>query len=178
MEIPFYFRLFYIPILNMIISGILALAVKAKRMKAPELTKPMQVVQLLSFVGLCVLMWFVPFQINLAFWFGICIIVFGQVVFALGYAAMREYPERKEVVVDWGIYGICRHSHIMAGLITTLGAVVMGWNMHSTVYVILWAYFVLDILFSHIAVLYEERKNIEKFGKEYEDYRKRVPRYF
>jgi protein-S-isoprenylcysteine O-methyltransferase Ste14 len=122
-------------------------------------------------------MWFIPFSINLAFWVGICIIVFGHVVFALGYSAMREYPEKKKVVVDWGIYKISRHSHVLAGKITTLGAIVMGWNFNSTMYIVLWVYFVLDIIVSHFAILSEEEINIQQFGQEYEDYMKRVPRY-
>jgi len=177
METPWYFRLFFIFILNALISFLLAAVIKAKRMKMPELTKPMQICQIVSFLVLCVLLWFIPFRINLAFWAGLGIIVFGLIVFALGYTAMRENPEKKKIVVDWGIYRVSRHSHMIAGLITTLGVIVMGWNFSSIVYWILWLYFVLDIVFTHYAILYEEKVNVEKFGTEYEDYMKRVPRY-
>jgi protein-S-isoprenylcysteine O-methyltransferase Ste14 len=178
MATPWYFRLFYIPILYTGISFLLAVIIRAKRMKEPELTKPMKIFQMISFVGFCVLLWFVPFRINLASWIGIGIVVFGLIIFALGYVAMRDHPEKKKRVVDWGIYSISRHSHILAGVITTLGVIVMGWNLKSPVYIILWIYFVLDVAVAHFAILYEEKVNIEKFGKEYEEYMKKVPRYF
>ena len=118
------------------------------------------------------------FSINLTFWVGLGIVVFGEVVYALGYIAMREHPERKQAVVDWGIYKISRHSHVLAGIICLLGVIVMGWNTSSIIYIILWVYFVLYVMLSHFSVLNEERLNIERFGQEYADYMKRVPRYF
>jgi protein-S-isoprenylcysteine O-methyltransferase Ste14 len=53
----------------------------------------------------------------------------------------------------------------------------MGWNTSSLVYVLVWLYFVLDVIFSHFYILMEEKVNTEKFGQEYVDYMKRVPRY-
>ena len=99
-------------------------------------------------------------------------------VFGLGYSAMREHPEKKKTVVDWGVYKVSRHSHVLAGMITLLGTIVMGWNLKSAVYIILWVYFVLYIIMGHLSVLNEEKINIEKFGQEYRDYMKKVPRYF
>lgn len=125
-----------------------------------------------------ILTWFVTFSINLAFWIGVAIIVFGEVVFALGYIAMREHPEKKKTVVDWGIYKVSRHSHVLAGVICLLGTIVVGWNPSSLMYIVLWVYFVLYVILSHFGVLNEEKLNIERFGQEYEDYMKRVPRYF
>ena len=104
--------------------------------------------------------------------------VFGHLVNGLAYSAMREHPEKKKVVVDWGIYRISRHPHILHGMITQVGVIVMGWNIKSTVYIILWGYFVLHIIMTHFGALREEKINIEKFGQEYRDYMKRVPRYF
>lgn len=104
--------------------------------------------------------------------------VFGHLVNGLAYSAMREHPEKKKVVVDWGIYKIIRHPHILHSVITQLGVIVMGWNIRSTVYIILWVYFVLYVIGNHFGILREERINIKKFGKEYRDYIKRVPRYF
>ncbi len=123
-------------------------------------------------------MWFVPFSINSAFWIGLVIIAAGEAVYALGFMATREHPEKKKVVVDWGIYKVSRHSHVLAGIICLLGAIVVGWNPISVMYMILWLYFVVYVILAHLYVLSEEKTNIEKFGKEYEDYVKRVPRYF
>ena len=178
METAWYFRLFYMPILAFIISWLLAWVIKPKRMTSPGPGKHWLIGSMVSLVVFIALLWFVPFSINLAFWIGLCIIVFGEVVFALGYIAMREYPERKQAVVDWGIYKVSRHSHVLAGSITTLGVIVMGWNTTSIIYIILWVYFVLDIIMTHFATLSEEKINIEKFGQEYKDYIKSVPRYF
>jgi len=172
-----YFRLFYVPILNLIVSMLLFKIINAKRMTGPSPGKFWVMIYFLELILFCVLMWFVSFSIDLAFWVGICIIVFGHVVSALGYSAMREHPEKKNIVVDWGIYKISRHSHVLAGKITTIGAIVMGWNFNSTTYIILWVYFVLDIIVTHFAILNEEKTNVEQFGQRYEDYMKRVPRY-
>ncbi len=178
METAWYFRLFYMPILTFIISWLLYKILKAKRMGAPQGGKLWMLGSMISLIVFIVLLWFVPFSINLAFWIGLGITILGQVVFALGYIAMREHPEKKQTVVDWGIYGISRHSHVLAGIITNLGIIVMGWNTASIFYIILWVYFVLDIVFSHFYILTEEKVNEEKFGSEYENYMKRVPRYF
>ena len=178
METAWYFRHFYIPVLSFIISWFLFSIIRAKRMTGPGPGRAGVMVYWTSLVAMCALMWFVPFRINLAFWLGLGIIIFGEVVYALGYSAMREHPERKRAVVDWGIYRVSRHSHVLAGLTTTLGTVIMGWNPASMTYLILWVYFVLDIILSHFGLLSEEKINIEKFGQEYADYMKSVPRYF
>jgi protein-S-isoprenylcysteine O-methyltransferase Ste14 len=177
-EVAWYFRVFYIYIVSTALSFLLPAIIRPKRMGMPEMTRPMRVVSMVSFIGLCVWLWFIPFSINPAFWIGIVVIVFGLVVFALGFIAMREHPEKKQVIVDWGIYGASRHSHLLAGVIITLGVIIIGWNTQSMLYLFLWLYFVLDIVFTHFAILYEEKRNVEKFGQEYVDYMKRVPRYF
>jgi len=161
----------------MILAFLLAWLIKARRMTGPEISQSMKIGSMISFVGLCVWLWFVPFSINLAFWIGVCIIVFGHVVNSLAYVAMREHPEKKKVVVDWGIYKVTRHPHFQHGLITTLGTIVMGWNTASPIYIGLWGYLVLDIVFNHFATLMEEKRTAKKFGQEYVDYMKRVPRY-
>jgi len=178
METVWYFKLFYIPILSMIVNILLAWVIKAKRMGGPEGGKPWMIGSLISFIVFIVLLWFVSFSINLAFWIGIGIIVFGEVVFTLGYSAMREHPEKKTTVVDWGIYKVSRHSHVLAGIICLLGVVIMGWNTASVIYLILLVYFILYVIMSHFGVLNEEKSNIERFGQGYVHYMKRVPRYF
>jgi len=176
-DTAWYFRLFYMPILNVLISMILFKIINAKRMTSSGPGRSWAIVYFIGLILWCVLMWFVPFSLNVAFWIGICVMVSGQVVFTLGYSAMREHPEKNKVVVDWGIYKFSRHSHVLAGKVTTLGAIITGWNFNSPMYIILWAYFALDIIVTHFGILSEEKINQEKFGQEYEDYVKRVPRY-
>jgi len=178
MDTVWYLRLFYIYLASMGLSYLLSLVIKPKRMTAPEIGKPMMVFSMISFIGLAVWLWFVPFSINPAFWVGLVIIIFGHVVNSLAYSAMREHPEKKKVVVDWGIYKVTRHPHFLHGVIIALGVIVMGWNTASPVYMFLWLYLVLDIVFNHFAILREEKGTAEKFGQEYVDYMKSVPRYF
>jgi len=178
MEVAWYFRLFYVNILWFIISWLLFAIIRAKRMSGPGPSKSWVLAFWISFIVGWVLTWFVTFSINLAFWIGIGIIVFGEVVFALGYIAMREHSEKKKAVVDWGIYKVSRHSHVLAGIICLLGVIVMGWNPASVMYMILWVYFVLYVILSHFGTLNEEKLCIERFGQAYEDYMKSVPRYF
>jgi len=161
----------------MIVNILLAWVIKAKRMGGPEGSKPWMIGSLISFVVFIILLWFVTFSINLAFWMGLSIIVLGQVVFGLSCGAMREYPEITKTVVNWGIYKVTRHPHVIAGMITVLGVIVMGWNWSSIMYIILWVYFVLDVIFSHYYIIMEEKINIEKFGQEYQDYMNKIPRY-
>jgi protein-S-isoprenylcysteine O-methyltransferase Ste14 len=178
METAWYFRLLIPDIGWFICSWLLFAVIKAKRMSGPGPSKSLQRVFWISFIVGWVLTWFIPYSINIAFWIGLGIIILGLIIFSLGFAAMREHPERKQAVVDWGIYRVSRHSHVLAGLICLLGVVVMGWNPHSVIYIILWVYFVLYAALSHFGVLSEEELNIKKFGQEYVDYMKRVPRYF
>ena len=178
METAWYFRLFWVNIAWFFISWLLYGIIKAKRMTGPGPSRSYVLSYWLIFIVGWALTWFVTFSINPAFWIGLGIIVFGEVVFALGYIAMREHPEKKQAVVDWGIYRVSRHSHILAGIICLLGVILMGWNPQSIIYIILWVYFVLYVALSHFGVLNEEKLNIERFGQEYADYMKRVPRYF
>jgi protein-S-isoprenylcysteine O-methyltransferase Ste14 len=177
-ETAWYFKLFFIVIAWFIVGWLLAGIIKAKRMKGPGPSKSWTIGWGILFIAGLALAWFNTFSINLAFWIGVAIIVIGWVVYALGYAAMREHPEKKQAVVDWGIYKVSRHSHVMASIICLLGVVIAGWNPASILYVILWVYFVLHVVFQHFAVLNEEKLIIERFGQEYVDYMKRVPRYF
>jgi len=176
METAWYFRLFYVHILSFVIHGLLHVIIKAKRM-GPPAGKFWIIVALIGVIAGWVLMWFVPFSINLAFWIGLVIIVFGKVVYALGYIAMREHPEKKKAVVDWGIYRVSRHSHVLAVIICLLGVIVMGWNPTSVMYKLLWVYFAIYSIASHFYVLNEEKVNMEKFGQEYVDYMNKTPRY-
>jgi len=178
METAWYFRLFFVNLSWFVISWLLFAIIRAKRMSGPGPSRSWVLAFWISFIAGWTLTWFVIFSINLAFWIGLGLIVFGEVVFALGFLAMREHPEKKKVVVDWGIYKVSRHSHVIAGVICLLGVIVVGWNPASVIYIMLWVYFVLYLVLSHFGVLNEEKLNIKRFGQEYVDYMKKVPRYF
>jgi len=178
MEAAWYFRLFFVYIAQLTVSWLLFILIRAKRMKSSGPGKSMMIFSSLSLITGLVLTWFITYRINAVFWIGLGIIIAGEVLFALGYLAMREHPERKQVVVDWGIYRVSRHSHVLAGIISLLGVVIIGWSPDSILYIFLWVYFILAIVNSHYGVLSEEKLNIERFGQEYVDYMKRVPRYF
>lgn len=177
METAWYFRLLIPNISWFIVSSLLFGLIKAKRMSGTGPSRALTMAYWVMLIGGWVLTWFIEFSVNPAFWIGVALIVFGEVVFALGYVAMREHPEKNKAVVDWGIYRFNRHSHVLSGIVCLLGVVVMGWQ-ESTLYIILWVYFVLYAVMMHIGVLNEEKLNVETFGQEYEDYMKRVPRYF
>ncbi len=178
METVWYFRLFFVYLGWFIVSWLLYFIIKAKRMTGSGPSRSVEMIFWALLIAGLVLTWFVTFSVNLAFWIGLVIIVFGQVIFTLGYAAMREHPEKKQAVVDWGIYGVSRHSHVLAGEVCMLGVVIMGLGSNSVAYILLWVYFVLYVIVGHFGVLNEEKLNVGKFGQEYVDYMKRVPRYF
>jgi protein-S-isoprenylcysteine O-methyltransferase Ste14 len=174
---PWYFRLFYVYLVSFSISFLLFFIIRAVRMQSTGQNRRGEVLYWLLFIVGIVLMWFNTFRINTAFWLGIIVLVFAQIVFGLGFAAMREHPEKKQEVVDWGIYGISRHSHVLAGVLTVLGIVIMAWNPRSLTYIALWIYFAAQLVLAHFGVLAEEKSNLQKFGKAYEEYMRKVPRY-
>jgi len=178
MDAAWYFRLIFVYIAQFVVSWLLFVLIKAKRMKGPGPSKTMMIFFWVSMITGLVLTWFITYSINAAFWIGLGIIICGEVIFALGFFAMREHPEKKQAVVDWGIYRVSRNSHVLAGKICLFGVVLIGWSPNSIIYIILWLYYILNLILSHYGVVSEEKSNIERFGQGYVDYMKRVPRYF
>ena len=177
MEACWYCRLFYLHVTWFIVSWLLFFIIGAKRMSGPGPSRKWFAVFCVMLLSSLTLTWFIPFRINAMFWTGIGIIIIALVIFALGYLAMREHPEKKKAVVDWGIYGVCRHSHVMGGMLGTLGVIIAGWNPSSTLYIVLWAYLVVYVIVNRMAISNEEKRNVERFGQEYVDYMKRVPAF-
>ena len=81
MDIVWYHRLFYIPIILMAFSFFLAFILKAKRMGMPEGGKIWRTFQMIGLIIIIVILWFIPFSINLAFWIGLGIVIFSEVIF-------------------------------------------------------------------------------------------------
>jgi protein-S-isoprenylcysteine O-methyltransferase Ste14 len=177
-KIVWYYRLFYFPIIDILISTLLYILIKAKRMTSEGSDKTWHIYYWFRFLTFCTLLWFTCFSINFVFWIGLSVMMLGYILFCMGYSAMREHPEKNKPVVDWGIYAFSRNSHIIASKITNLGIIIIGWNPDSTIYSMLWVLFFIDLIITHFALLNEEKNNIEKFGQEFVEYMKKVPRYF
>jgi hypothetical protein len=102
METAWYFRLL-IPWISWFVFNLLLLAIiKPKRMSGPGGSKPLEIVSYVSIIAGWVLVWFISYSINMAFWIGLSIIILGLIISSLSDAAMREHPERKQAVVDLG----------------------------------------------------------------------------
>lgn len=91
------------------------------------------------------------------------------VLFGIPQLSDRAYPG---VLVTDGVYAYLRHPRYVQVLLG-LAAVALFTN-YLTVYIIAAAY--LPIMY--LVVLLEERELRERFGEQYEDYAKRVPRFF
>jgi protein-S-isoprenylcysteine O-methyltransferase Ste14 len=79
---------------------------------------------------------------------------------------------RKEpCVVTRGVFGRVRHPLYLAAILFYLGLLLFTFSIIAGIVCV-----VIIIFYNYIA-RYEEKLLIEKFGKEYEDYMKRVPRW-
>ncbi len=81
----------------------------------------------------------------------------------------KSYVKTQEVV-EKGIYSIMRHPQYFSWILITFGLSCLNQ---------LWYSFVISIIITPIIyydMIREERSNIEKFGKDYEEYMERIPR--
>lgn len=81
----------------------------------------------------------------------------------------RSYMETT-VLVDRGVYAIVRHPQYLAGVLLGVG---LGLIAQHWVVGLLGA---IVVFVSYLGTYPEEERLREKFGREYEDYAKRVPR--
>ncbi len=86
----------------------------------------------------------------------------------LGLCQLLEAAPFREKLVTGGLYRRVRHPLYAAAFLLLWLAPVMTWNLLA-----------LDIGFSAyllIGTIFEERKQVQQFGKEYEQYREQTPR--
>jgi protein-S-isoprenylcysteine O-methyltransferase Ste14 len=86
-------------------------------------------------------------------------IVFGEI---------RETPR----VITEGVFSFVRHPVYLGSILAFLGLIVMTLSLLS---VIIW---LIGIIFYYRISRYEERLLLSRFGKDYEDYMKKVPMLF
>ncbi len=82
----------------------------------------------------------------------------------------RSEREGKGVFVESGMYGIVRHPEYLGHIMVILGLAAISQHWASLTFagaliVLLW-----------LAMVEEEKRNIEKFGSAYKDYMRKVPR--
>ena len=78
---------------------------------------------------------------------------------------------QKGVLLTEGIYGRIRHPRYVESVLWILGYALF------TNYLALYLVFLLTLPVIHIIVLLEEKELKERFGRDYEEYCRRVPRY-
>jgi len=73
-------------------------------------------------------------------------------------------------LVDKGIYGIIRHPQYGGGLYIAFSLILIQQTLVSIILAI------VVIITSYLSMVFEEKRLIVKFGEDYEEYMKRVPR--
>jgi len=77
---------------------------------------------------------------------------------------------RTTVVVDSGIYAVIRHPMYLSGILLFISLILLSQHWLSLIFGI------PIVIYFYLNMGKEERSSIEKFGDEYKDYMKRVPR--
>jgi protein-S-isoprenylcysteine O-methyltransferase Ste14 len=81
---------------------------------------------------------------------------------------IREPPK----VITKGVFSMVRHPVYLGSILALLGLIIMTLSLLS---VIIW---VITVIFYYFISRYEEKLLLSRFGKEYEDYMKKVPMLF
>lgn len=116
---------------------------------------------------------FVPMASGIALIFGLIIYIVGLLINLI---AMQSFISVKSGLNDQGIYKYSRNPMYVGGILFVFGLNVIGWSdiVMSLVFLFCSLLWVLSV---HLNVLTEERFLSGKYGEEYKDFSKRVPRY-
>jgi len=105
---------------------------------------------------------------------GWIILTFGVIFILWSSKSRREgYVEEdssKEVLVESGMYAFVRHPEFLGHILIIFALIIISQHAISLVVG------TILIVLLYLAMMEEEKRNIEKFGKVYRDYMKRVPR--
>jgi protein-S-isoprenylcysteine O-methyltransferase Ste14 len=82
----------------------------------------------------------------------------------------KEEGVSKEVLVESGMYAFVRHPEFLGHILIILSLVFMAQQWFSI------AVGAMSIALLWVAMIEEERSDVEKFGDGYEDYMRRIPR--
>ena len=105
---------------------------------------------------------------------GWIILTFGIIFILWSGKSRREgYVEEdisKGVLVESGMYAFVRHPEFLGHILIIFALIIISQHVISLVVG------TILIVLLYLAMMEEEKRNIEKFGKVYKDYMKRVPR--
>jgi protein-S-isoprenylcysteine O-methyltransferase Ste14 len=82
----------------------------------------------------------------------------------------KEGGESKGVLVESGMYAFVRHPEFMGHMLIFVALVLIAQHWASLVIG------VAQVVLLYLAMLEEEKGNVEKFGDAYKDYMRRIPR--
>jgi protein-S-isoprenylcysteine O-methyltransferase Ste14 len=110
---------------------------------------------------------YVPLFIRLPL--GILFIIFSGLLAAKGLKTVFGEKREKPRVITTGVFSIVRHPIYLASILFYFGMIMFSVSFLAIVVL------VFIKLFYHYISKYEEKLLITKFGKEYQDYMKKVP---
>jgi len=105
---------------------------------------------------------------------GILMVIRAVQIFGFDYMAVvyLYFPEESEIQ-NHEIYSLLRHPTYSAGILISLGGVLINQNIYSIIFWVI--YYVGFYIHVHFV---EEKELIQRFGDSYLDYRKKVPPFF
>lgn len=127
------------------------------------------IISICLFLNIIFCIFFSSYKILCAFGY---ILMMGIEAFIYIFSAFTLNKNKdKETLITTGVYSIIRHPLFLGVIIMFLSHIFLSQNwivIVNTIISILCLYFICYV---------EEKENIEKFGKEYEEYIRKVPRF-
>ncbi len=116
---------------------------------------------------------FIPLSSGVMLWVGLSLFLLG---IALNIIAMHSFSDLPEKLNTRGIYRYSRNPMYVGGFMFLLGLCLMGcsFTLPYALFVLFFILWILTILYS---VKKEEGFLSEKYGNEYQLFKKRIPRY-
>ncbi len=99
----------------------------------------------------------------------IIILFFAGYLAKAGMAVVHDDTAEGSGVIRESVFGLVRHPVYLGSILFYLGLLVLTLSLFTAVI------FIAVFVFYHYIALYEEKLLLRKYGKEYEEYMKRVP---
>lgn len=109
-------------------------------------------------------------------WAGIVFVILGQIVRFWSAGCIKLYrgeTVKAQELATWGPYALVRNPLYVGNGLIGLGLAWISGNIALVIFIV-----TFYVLYGLLVVPYEEAFLLQKFGAEYEDYKKRVGRFF